>query len=269
MLYAVALTIAHISDLHVGSVHFVPNLMNRAIAEINDLKPDVLVASGDFTNEGFRQEYKTCVTYLERIDCQRKLYVPGNHDSRNVGYIHFEELLGHRFRVMRTDDTTILAVDSSEPDQNDGRVGREWYPWILENFAQDDPRFRVFVMHHHLLPLPGTGRERSVVWDAGDLLEVLIEARVNLVLTGHKHVPWVWRLENMYVSTAGTVSSLRLRGHTKPCYSVIRIEDDEVKIMRTYPFGASTVIAHFSLRTGAQYQREIESLLTGPELRAD
>jgi 3',5'-cyclic AMP phosphodiesterase CpdA len=260
----VPLTIAHVSDLHIGSVHFIPNLMNRTISEINDLAPDVLVASGDFTNEGFRQEYKTAVAYLDRIHCERKVYVPGNHDSRNVGYIHFEELLGHRFRTMRIDDTTILSVDSSEPDQNDGRVGREWYQWILDNFEQGDPRVRIFVMHHHLLPLPGTGRERSVVFDAGDLLEVLVRAKVNLVLTGHKHVPWVWRLENMYVATAGTASSLRLRGHTKPCYNVVRIDGDQVMIMRKYPFGETNVIAHFSLTSGAQYQREIETLATEP-----
>jgi 3',5'-cyclic AMP phosphodiesterase CpdA len=39
----VSLTIAHLSDLHCGSPHFVPDLMERAIAEINDLKPDVVV----------------------------------------------------------------------------------------------------------------------------------------------------------------------------------------------------------------------------------
>ena len=264
-----SLTIAHISDLHVGSVHFVPNLMNRAISEINELTPDVVIGSGDFTNEGFRQEYKTVIAYLDRIRCPRKVFVPGNHDSRNVGYMHFEELLGNRFRVLRTDGVTILAVDSSEPDQNDGRVGREWYPWILENFAEGDPAVRVFVMHHHLIPIPGTGRERSVVYDAGDLLEILVRANVNLVLTGHKHVPYVWRLEDLWIANAGTVASLRLRGHTKPCYNVVRIEGDEVTIQRKYPFGGSEVIAHFSLSTGAQYRREIESLLTEPELRRD
>ena len=42
--------IAHISDPHVGSVHFVPNLMNRVIAEVNELAPDIIVCTGDFTN---------------------------------------------------------------------------------------------------------------------------------------------------------------------------------------------------------------------------
>ena len=99
-----------------------------------------------------------------------------------------------------------------------------------------------------------------MVTDSGDLLEVLIESGVNIVLTGHKHVPYVWRLENMYVDNAGTVASLRLRGHTKPCYNVLHFEEDEVKISRRFPFGGETTLAHFSLSTGVQYYREIEAL---------
>lgn len=34
--------VAHLSDIHVGSNHFVSNLLNRAITEINDMKPKPL-----------------------------------------------------------------------------------------------------------------------------------------------------------------------------------------------------------------------------------
>ena len=37
-------TIAHISDLHCGGPYFVPNLLERAIDEINDLGPDLSCA---------------------------------------------------------------------------------------------------------------------------------------------------------------------------------------------------------------------------------
>ena len=70
----------------------------------------------------------------------------------------------------------------------------------------------MFVLHHHLLPIPGTGRERNVVYDAGDAIECLQRAGVHLVLSGHKHVPYAWKLENLFVVNTGTVSSLRLRG---------------------------------------------------------
>ena len=71
------------------------------------------------------------------------------------------------------------------------------------------------MLHHHLLPVPGTGRERNVVYDAGDAIECLLRAGVHLVLSGHKHVPYAWRLENLFVVNTGTVSSLRLRGNTQ------------------------------------------------------
>jgi 3',5'-cyclic-AMP phosphodiesterase len=150
----------------------------------------------------------------------------------------------------------IVGMDSSEPDQNEGKVGRGHYEWIRGEFLAPAD-LKVFAIHHHLLPIPGTGRERSTVMDAGDLLEVLIHAGAQIVLSGHKHVPYVWRLENMYVANAGTVSSLRLRGYTKPCYNVLEFDDGEVKIHRKFPFGDGQVMAHFSL-SGAQFHREHE-----------
>ena len=80
---------------------------------------------------------------------------------------------------------------------------------------------RLFVLHHHLLPVPGTGRERNIVNDAGDTLECLQRAQVDLVLAGHKHVPYAWKLENLFVVNAGTVSSSRLRGSSRSIGSAI------------------------------------------------
>jgi 3',5'-cyclic AMP phosphodiesterase CpdA len=259
----VPVTIAHISDLHVGSVHFVPNLMDRVIVEINELMPDLVICTGDFTNEGFRQEYKTAAAYLQQIR-PRVVAVPGNHDARNVGYVHFEELIGPRHWTVDVGGVRIVGADSSEPDLDYGQIGRERYGWLVEQF--DHPaELKIYVQHHHLLPIPGTGRERNIVYDAGDLLELLIRSGVTLTLTGHKHVPYVWRIERLYVANAGTVSSLRLRGHTRPCYNVVEIDGPELKIRRTYPFGPSSVIAHFNAATGEEYYRELQNLVVQPE----
>ena len=110
------------------------------------------------------------------------------------------------------------------------------------------------MLHHHLLPVPGTGRERNIVYDAGDLLEVLLRCRVNLVLCGHKHVPYAWKLEDMFVVTAGTVSSLRLRGHTRPCYNIVEIGPERVAISRKYPFDDREPIVEFS-PTSHEYEK--------------
>ena len=260
-------TIAHISDPHVGSPYFVPNLMNRVIVELNELQPDAVVCTGDFTNFGYRQEFKNAAAYLERVEAP--VYsVPGNHDARNVGYVHFEELIGPRHWVQDVGGVRIVGVDSSEPDLDHGQIGRERYAWIRDAFAGSPADLKMFALHHHLLPIPGTGRERNIVYDAGDLLEVLIGSGVDVVVSGHKHVPYVWRLENLWVVNAGTCASLRLRGHTRPCYNIVELEGDEVKIHRKFPFGASTVIAHFSVTDGTQYYRELESLTQEPLTRS-
>jgi 3',5'-cyclic AMP phosphodiesterase CpdA len=239
--------IAQISDLHTGSQYFIPNLMTRTVEELNELEPDAVIITGDITDEGFRQEYTTAHAFLSELKCKNQLFVPGNHDARNVGYIHFEEIFGDRNNVLRFRNVIIVGADSSEPDLDYGHIGRERYSWLEEKFIESDNFFKVFALHHHLLPVPGTGRERNIVNDAGDLLEVLLRSGVDLVLCGHKHVPYVWRLENLVVLNAGTAATLRLRGRTKPCYNVIELEGERVRILRKYPYGKLELIADFSL----------------------
>jgi 3',5'-cyclic AMP phosphodiesterase CpdA len=258
------LTIAHLSDLHCGGPHFVPNLLERAITEINELEPDIVICSGDLTSFGFKQEYAEAKHYLDSLRCQSVVVIPGNHDSRNVGYVHFEELFGDRNSVLRFGGVTVVAIDSTEPDLDHGQVGRGRYGWIQEQFAEPAD-IRIFVLHHHLLPVPGTGRERNIVYDAGDLIECLQRAKVNLVLSGHKHVPYAWRLEDLFIVNAGTVSSMRLRGNTRQCYNLIQLDEGHVVVSRLYPFHGRERIIEFSLETlefqkyTAQIEREVSA----------
>jgi len=256
--------VAQLSDLHCGAPSFVPDLLDRAIEEVNELGPDVVVISGDLTGDGFRGEYESARDYLARVECEQMIVIPGNHDSRNVGYVHFEELFGERRTELHRDGVSILAVDSTEPDLDHGLIGRGRYPWIEERFASQDAFLRVFVLHHHLLPVPGTGRERNVVHDAGDTLECLQRAGVHLVLSGHKHVPYAWRLENLFVVSAGTVSTTRLRGKGKPCYNVIEATPERVTVWRKYPgYGRDATIS-FDPRT---YEYEKDQSLLGETAR--
>lgn len=249
-------TIAHLSDLHLGSQYFVPNLLDRALVEVNDLQPDIVIITGDLTAMGYRQEFRAAREYLDRLACPDVIIVPGNHDSRNVGYAHFERLFATREPVISKKGVTVVGVDSTEPDLDYGRIGRHRYPWIRESFAQQPDDFKIFALHHHLIPIPGTGRERNIVNDAGDVLEVLIEAGVGLVVSGHKHVPYAWRLENMFIVNAGTVATLRLRGDTKPCYNVVEIEGQRVKVTRNYPFHGGEVIVEFDAGTSSYLKCE-------------
>ena len=111
------------------------------------------------------------------------------------------------------------------------------------------------MLHHHLLPVPGTGRERNVVHDAGDALECLLRSGVDLVLSGHKHVPYAWKLENLFVVNAGTASTTRVRGKTKPCYNVIEAAPERVTVFRKFPFHDREPIISFDPRT-QEYEKD-------------
>jgi 3',5'-cyclic AMP phosphodiesterase CpdA len=247
--------IAHISDLHCGHPHFVPEMLDQAIEEVNELNPDVVVVSGDLTGFGFLPDYELARMYVDKIACEHIVTIPGNHDARNVGYLHFEDLFGPRNRVLHVDGMTIVAVDSSEPDVNEGCVGRGRYSWIRKQFSRPAD-LRVFVLHHHLVPIPRTGRERSMVTDSGDVLELLAECNVDIVLSGHKHVPYAWQLEEMFVVNAGTVSTTRLRGRVKPSYNIIEVTPTLVTIDQKIPGAERERVISFD-PTSREYRKYV------------
>jgi Icc protein len=264
------LTICQISDIHCGNARFIPELLDRTIIEINRMNPTTVVVSGDLTDAGYREEFEQAAEYIDCIECENIMVIPGNHDSRNVGYIHFERLFGERYSCIEFQDAVMVGIDSSEPDLNDGRVGREHYEFIRQSFAPSDDRLKIFVIHHHLIPIPGTGRERNIIFDAGDVLELLNDLGVDLVLSGHKHVPYSWKLEDMFIVNAGTASTTRLRGNTRPCYNIIEIEDGRVQVFRKYPFKERELIVDFdsASREYSRYEERIDSELgVDPQIR--
>ncbi len=237
--------IAQISDLHCGSYFYKRDLAQRTIEEVNQLAPDVVVVTGDLSDMGLREQFEEARRLLDGLECPRTLIIPGNHDARNVGEVHFEELFGPRNSELSVDGVRILGLDSSEPDLDNGRIGRERYLTIEDRFSDPD-EFKVVCIHHHLVPVPGTGRERNIVLDAGDLLRCLTSAGVDVVLCGHKHVPNVWRLEDLFIVNAGTPTGVRLRGRVQSCYNVIEILPGRVRVTLCHPFGDREVVADFS-----------------------
>jgi Icc protein len=270
--------IAQLSDLHCGSPFFDADLLETAVNETIGLNPDLVVIGGDLTAEGYAGEFRTAQRFLDPLFQSgfTMLVIPGNHDSKNVGYLHFRDTFGvgdvadkgdrvlsltlpgvdgspDPFRVQ------VVAIDSSKPDLAEGEVGRERYRWIRDQFAAEAD-FKVFVLHHHLVPVPGTGRERNTVWDAGDVLALLAELSVDMVLSGHKHVPHVWLLDQVLLVTSGTVSSHRVRGYTRPSYNVLEVTADEVRVTLKYPGTGE--------RVAGVLDRQRMALASNPDLAA-
>ncbi len=250
------LTIAQLSDMHCGHPMFDGELLDHAIDEIGELKPNLVAVVGDLTSEGYGPQFRQAKRYLDRLSDLEMIVIPGNHDLMNVGFLHFRDAFGRSDRVLRLPMTppnrsegareperwaTIVAVNSSKPDLAEGEVGHIRYDWIRAAYEWPDD-YRIFILHHHLVSVPGTGRERNIVWDAGDVLALLTELEVSLVLAGHKHVPNVWQFGEMLLVNSGTASSHRVRGYTRPSYNVIEIDDEKVRIVQRYP-GLGEIVA--------------------------
>ena len=62
--------IVQISDLHVGS-QFLPEKFDILVDEVNEINPDVIVITGDLTNEGLMSEYKQCKSLLTKFNTKK------------------------------------------------------------------------------------------------------------------------------------------------------------------------------------------------------
>ncbi|MBS7288574.1 MAG: metallophosphoesterase [Candidatus Freyarchaeota archaeon] len=219
--------VAHISDIHLTSGYFSRELGENVVEEVNRVKPDLLVVTGDLTDNGHPHEYREAKAFLDRFKVERVLVVLGNHDSRNAGYMLFEELFGSRYPSVEVGPLRVVGVDSTEPDLDDGHIGRLAYR-IVEDELKGFSGVKAVALHHHLVPIPGTGRERNIPSDSGDFLKLLSDLNVHLVLCGHKHVPWFWKLNEILIINAGTATTLRLKAHTPPSFNLITVNRNRV-----------------------------------------
>jgi len=243
--------VVQMSDIHVGSGLFRPELLSSAIEETNALQPDLVAVVGDLTTEGYRWEFEEAKGYLDRIECENVVYAMGNHDARSVGYRYFEELFGMRegaFVVpFAGGEAKVVVLDSTKPDLDDGEVGREHYAWLDSEFRGWERGPKVLMIHHHILAVPGTGRDVNILSDAGDVMAILRELKVDMVLSGHRHVPYVWSISGVRIIHSGTVSSMRVRGTMPPSYNVIEFGPEEVSITLREPGkGEGEPLASFS-----------------------
>jgi 3',5'-cyclic-AMP phosphodiesterase len=259
--------IAQISDVHVGGGRYRRELLHQAIAEINAEEPDLVVIAGDLTDDGYPDQYPLAFEELSALDCREIVQVPGNHDARNVGYLRFEDTFGARDSRLRLElselEVALVAVDSSKPDLDEGEIGREHYGWIEEGF-EGEADLRLFVCHHHLMPIPGTGRERNQVLDAGDVLSLLRQCGVDVVLAGHRHVPYVWPVAGMLLVHSGTVSTLRTRGFPHPAYNVVRVEGGRISVELRVPGGERASLGEYP----RDWPAEISARRSDPFVRA-
>jgi Icc protein len=207
--------IAQISDLHflpAGILAFgkvdVAGCLERAIAHLNafDPAPDLVLITGDLTNDGDEATYDQLAAMLDRLVAP---YYPliGNHDPRETTRRAFAHLgcLPSRGRLCYTVDDLpirIVALDSMVERRPYGTLGPEQLAWLDARLKQR-PRKPTLVALHHPPIKTGIGHmDWSMLRDADDLAAVIgRHPQVERVLCGHVHRPVQQRF-------AGTIAQI-------------------------------------------------------------
>jgi len=221
--------IVQLSDLHVGS-QFQPELFETVVKEVNELNPDVIVITGDLTNEGLMKEYEKCKSLLTKFNTKKIFSLSGNHDYRNTGYLLFKKFFPFKTVNELDDEIILITLGTSRPDRNEGEVGYRQNLWLERTMKKYKDKVKILAMHHHLVAIPDTGSDQLTVIDAGDVLRTILDTGVDLVLCGHKHRPWVWNFGKLMVVNAGTATSERVRGFFENTYNIITISNKKIQV---------------------------------------
>lgn len=196
--------------------------------EINAMSPDVVLVTGDLTEDGLMSEFQIAAKQLKKLKTKKIIYVSGNHDYRSTGYLIFRRFFPFT-QVTEVENAIIVVVSSARPDRDDGEVGHRQNLWLERALEKHKDKLKIVAVHHHVIPVPDTGADQITVIDAGDVLRSLIKSKVDLVLCGHRHRPWRWHVEKMKIVHAGSLSCEKLRGFFCNSYNVITVKKNRIE----------------------------------------
>ena len=229
------LRIAHLSDIHFGGED--KPAVEAAVAALADLAPDLTMVTGDLTLNGTPPEFEAARRWL-RLLPPATLVTPGNHDTPywNLILRAITPFARYRRYIGEPNTTGFDAPGIVARTLNSARGGQPRLDWSKGAIAIDNLRaidwspsqegaVRLFACHHPLIDLASAPVTGGVECGA-EAAALLTRTGVELVLTGHVHVPFALPLHEAghvsYAIGAGTLS-LRTRG-VPPSFSVIEIE---------------------------------------------
>jgi len=223
------LKIVQISDIHIGSL-FNQNVFDMLEEEVKNLKPDALIITGDLTDDGLLFQFERAQFEINKLECPNKIVLAGNHDYRHTGYLVFKKFFPSKQVYELEDEVIIMTLGTARPDRDDGEVGYRQNKWMIETLARYENKTKIIAMHHHLIGIPDTGTDKIIILDAGDTLRACLQSKVDLVLCGHKHRPWMWKLGSLEIAYAGTASSTRFRGFFENAYNIVEVRNGKLRI---------------------------------------
>lgn len=183
--------IIHISDLHFG-VHNTA-LVAPFLKEINELKPQAIIISGDLTQRARDEQFLLLRDFLQQLP-EPLLIVPGNHD---IPLYEFFLRLNNPFKRYKhyvspeleaqliTDEVNILGVNSATPYKvKDGHLSKHTIERIKNHFSAAHNTLNILFFHHNLNYFSGMHHPLN---NAVEFIDYLKDSPIHLVCTGHLH----------------------------------------------------------------------------------
>jgi 3',5'-cyclic AMP phosphodiesterase CpdA len=242
------------SDLHIALPHTIwdspyrfhlvelsISTLEAVLSHLGQLDLDFLLLPGDLTQHGEPENHAWLANRLANLPYP--VYViPGNHDVPTIDSLdrfapHYTQF-GYQDRALLYYDREIvpgvhlIGLNSNHFDRTGCQIGwvdREQLDWlesVLSRISQD--RLVLVMVHHNILEhMPGQARnplgKRYMLGNAERLCELLHQARVKLVFTGHLHVQDIAKSDcfDLYDITTGSLVS-----YPHP-YRVLTYERDE------------------------------------------
>jgi 3',5'-cyclic AMP phosphodiesterase CpdA len=233
----------HLSDIHFGGED--EPAVEAALAYAHTLTPDLIVVTGDLTLNGLPREFRAAAAWRRRLP-QPAILTPGNHDTPywNIPLRALRPFARYRRYIGPSSstsfDTAALAVRmintargaQPRPDWSKGAISHAATDAALVGLAAQPPEaLKVVGCHHPLIDMQDftvTGG----VYRGADAAHRFAQGGIDLVLTGHVHIPFAFALpfgdNRTYAVGAGTLSR-RTRG-APPSFNVIEITPQDVVV---------------------------------------
>jgi 3',5'-cyclic AMP phosphodiesterase CpdA len=212
----------HLSDTHFGTE--VAVVCDALVALAHELKPDVIVLSGDLTQRATAAQFDAAAAFVARLPAVPRLVLPGNHDIPLFAlwqriaspYRRFARHFGDRLdSCWRGHGMQLIGVNTTRAWRHQhGALSQAQIAHVDAQLRAADPAlWRIVVTHH---PLVVTREQDLADRPRGyrDALQRWCDAGADLLLCGHIHLPTVVRWHApaggaAWVVKAGTAVSSR------------------------------------------------------------
>jgi 3',5'-cyclic AMP phosphodiesterase CpdA len=186
--------VLHLSDLHFGR-NDKPESIEALAALIEQVRPELVIASGDLTHRGLRSQHEKAAAFLRGLGLPL-VVIPGNHDIPYTfpkrftrTWSEFERIWETTEPFYRSDSVVVAGLNSVRPWRHQsGRLRDDQVRRARELLAGGSPdgAYRIVTLHHHLLGPPWRSRKKPVA-KRNRVLAGLVEAGADLILAGHIH----------------------------------------------------------------------------------